>query len=143
MMVEIRPAMPGDCWLILSALREQEVAELAALGHTSEECIRLGLTCGNAMTVFIAGKPAGVFGLADYGEVQVPWAVFTGVIDQHPVAFLRACKRWRESVCGTLVQCVDARNTQAVRWFKWLGFDVSDAEPFGVNGEPFHHVRVS
>lgn len=142
-MVEIRPAMPGDCWLILTSLREREVVELAALGHTSEECIRFGLMAGNAQTLFIDGKPAGIFGIAEYGAERVPWAVFTTAIDEHPIQFLRACKRWRESVCGTLVQHVDARNAPAVRWFKWLGFDVSPAEPMGLNGEPFHKVTVN
>jgi len=141
-MVEIRPTMPGDCWLVLTALRDAEVAELAALGHTSEECIRFGLMFGNAQTVFINGKPAGIFGITEYPDGNVPWACFTTAIDEHPITFLRACKRWRESVCGTLIQHVDARNQEAVRWFKWLGFEVSEPEPLGVNGEPFHRVEI-
>jgi hypothetical protein len=141
-MVEIRPSLPGDSWMVLAALRQQEVDELSALGSTSEECVRLGLQFGNAMTAFIDGEPAGIFGVADYGDHQIPWAVFTKVIDAHPVAFLRASKRWKASHSAKLVQYVDARNERAVRWFKWLGFEVSDAEPLGLNGEPFHKAQV-
>lgn len=142
-MVTIRPTLPGDCWLILSNLRQCEVDELTALGHTSEECLRLGLLYGDAHTVFIDGEPAGIFGITQYTDCAVPWAVFTPVIDQRPLAFLRACREWARHRCGTMVQVVDARNAAAVKWFTWLGFDVLEAEPLGLNGEPFHQVRAS
>ena len=34
---------------------------------------------------------------------------------------------------------VDARNTKAISWLKWLGFTVEEAKPFGPDGLPFHH----
>ena len=80
----------------------------------------------------------------DYGDKAVPWAVFTPVIEAHPIAFLRACKAWAAHRCGTMVQVVDARNAAAVKWFTWLGFQVSeDAEPLGLNGEMFRRVQVT
>lgn len=141
-MVEIRPTLPGDSWLILADLRSEEVIELDAIGVNSEMCMRYGLIRGNAQTVFIHGEPAGIFGICDYGDYQVPWAVFTRAIDRYPLAFLRAARRWVKSVEGTLINYVDVRNERAVKWFAWMGFDVGEPEPYGLNGELFRKVRV-
>lgn len=141
-MVEIRPTLPGDSWLILPNLRQPEVDELAALGVTSEECMRVGLVSGKAETAFINGEPAGMFGVIDYGAYQVPWAVFTTVIDRYPIAFLRAAKRWAESLDRTSVNFVDVRNERALKWFAWLGFKVSEPIAYGLGNEPFSQVRL-
>jgi len=141
-MVEIRPTLPGDTWLILADLRPAEVAEFDALGVTSEECMRIGLARSNAFTMFIAGQPAGMFGLMDFGTYQVPWGVFTTVIDRHPIAFLRAARRWAEALSSTTVNYVDVRNELAVKWFEWMGFTLSEPVEYGLNSETFRQVRV-
>lgn len=142
-MVELRPTLPGDCWLVLSNLRPLEVAELVALGVDSEQCVRFGLMSGNAQTGFIDGEPAGIFGVVDYGEYQVPWAVFTTAIDRHPLAFLRAARCWAKTLTGTVINYVDVRNERAVKWFRWLGFELSEPIPYGLNGELFRQVRTN
>jgi hypothetical protein len=139
-MVEIRPSMPGDSWLVLSNLRQPEVDELEALGVTSEMCLRYGLVYGNAQTIFINGEAAGIFGVMHYEDGNVPWAVFSKVVDRHPIAFLRAAKRWAESLAVSVVNYVDVRNEAAVKWFAWLGFTLGEPVPYGVNGELFRQV---
>jgi hypothetical protein len=141
-MVHIRPSLPGDCWLILADLRPEEVAELAAQGMTSEHCIRFGLLYGNAHTGFINGEPAGIFGIADYGDCKVPWGVFTRAIDRHPIAFLRASREWFQQLGADTVQVVDVRNELAVKWFKWMGLEVGEPQEYGLNGELFAKVTV-
>jgi hypothetical protein len=141
--IYIRPSLPGDTWLILQDLREAEVKELEALGITSEVNVRYGLMHSQAHTVMINDEPVGIFGLMDYGDHVVPWGVFTTVIDRHPLPFLRACKRWANNLKGPAVNVVDARNFQAVKWFKWMGFEVSEPVRHGLNGELFREVRVS
>lgn len=143
-MVYIRPSLPGDTWLILTDLRRPEVEELNALGVSSEVCLRYGILHGAAQTLFIDEKPAGVFGVADYGSHRVPWAVFSTVIDQYPVSFLRAAKRWAESVRGPvpLLNYVDVRNERAVKWFAWMGFEVGEPVAYGLDGELFRKVRL-
>jgi len=37
---------------------------------------------------------------------------------------------------------VDARNTKAINWLRWLGFTVHDPVPFGVAGLPFHRFDM-
>lgn len=139
-MVEIRPSMPGDSWLVLSNLRQPEVDELEALGVTSEMCLRHGLIYGDAQTIFIDGEAAGIFGVMHHEDCNVPWAVFSKVVDRHPIPFLRAAKRWAESLAVSVVNYVDVRNESAVKWFAWLGFTLGEPVPYGVNGELFRQV---
>ena len=132
-MIRIRPSLPGDTWLIKSDLRQAEIDELAALGYTCEECLALGLASGDALTVFINDEPMAMVGVSD----GVLWGVFTRAIDRHPLAFLRASRAFVTSL-PEVVNYVDARNEKAVRWFRWLGFEVSEPVPYGHNGAMFH-----
>lgn len=136
-MIRSRPTLPGDAWLFTD-LREPEVTELAALGVTSHECMRLGMMYSNAQTIFFNDEPAAMWGITAFEGHNVVWAVFTRAIDRHPIAFLRESKRLAESFHCEVVNYVDARNTVAVKWFRWLGFEVSAPEPYGLNGELFH-----
>lgn len=132
-MVRVRPSLPGDSWLIRADLRQAEVNELAAIGHTCEECLRLGMLYSQAETIFIEEECAGMVGVME----GVLWGVFTKVIERYPIQFLRLSRRWIASL-GPVENYVDARNTQAVKWFRWMGFEVSQPVPYGIHGELFH-----
>ncbi len=79
-----------------------------------------------------------MYGIINYGDHSVVWAVFTRAIERHPIAFLRESKRLADAFPCEVVNHVDARNVKAVKWFRWLGFLVSDPEPYGPNGALFH-----
>lgn len=136
-MVEIRETLPGDIWLIEADLRQEEIDELAALGVTCFECMRLGMMHSTAYTAFINDEPAGMFGVLSDGTI---WGVFTNAIDRHPLAFLRASRRVIQDL-GSVSNYVDMRNEKAVKWFRWLGFVVDDPVPYGNSGELFHEFK--
>jgi hypothetical protein len=139
-MITRRPSMPGDRWLIEADLRDAEVMELAALGATCSECMSIGMQHSEAQTLFCDGEIMGMIGVMQDGGRNILWGVFTQAIDRHPVPFLRFCREYVQSLNCEVWNVVDARNEKAVRWFRWLGFDVSAPEFEGVNGEPFHRV---
>lgn len=141
-MVTIRPATLEDIPLVCAALRQDEIEELLALGTTCEENLRAGFSTGTALTALINDQIAGMFGVYLTEAMIFPWGVFTTVIDRKPLAFLRACLRWREALTVQAVNYVDRRNARAVRWFQWLGFDISEPQPYGTNGELFSQVRL-
>jgi hypothetical protein len=59
-------------------------------------------------------------------------------IDRHPIAFLRESRRLADAFDREVVNYVDARNVKAVKWFRWLGFAVSEPVPYGPAGVLFH-----
>lgn len=72
-------------------------------------------------------------------EILVPWSVFTTAIDKHPIRFLKECKTWISRYDMPMMNVVDERNKKTQKWLKWLGFTLSEPEPFGINGEPFRY----
>jgi hypothetical protein len=140
--MRIRESIPGDRWLILSDLREEEELELQALGHSCDDCMRLGLAYSRAYTMFVGDEPMGMFGVMEFGDHNVLWGVFTKAIERHPITFLRASLRFMDDLTHEVVNYVDARNVKAVKWFRWMGFEVSDPVPYGINGELFHAFRT-
>lgn len=136
-MIRSRPTLPGDSWLFTD-FRAEEIAEFAALGATSEECMRLGMLYSNAQTIFFDDEPAAMWGITAYEDHNVVWAVFTKAIERHPIAFLRESRRLADAFQCAVENYVDARNRKAVKWFQWLGFEVSEPVPYGIHGELFH-----
>lgn len=137
----IRPYFPGDLWAVLPGIRESELAEARALGITPELGLRHGIESGETVTVEIDGKIVGIAGVVDQGDYLVPWSVFTEDICRHPITFLRECKRWIAQFDRPMMNVIDTRNERAKSWLTWLGFELGEPEPLGVNGELFHTYR--
>ena len=137
----MRPYLPGDMWQILPHIREVEIAELHAMGGTVEESLRYGIAHSDTVTLELNGKVAGLLGMINRDSYWLPWAVFTNDICDHKIAFLRATRKWVSGFGGPIMNVVDARNTKAIHWLKWMGFDIGKPEALGVNGEIFHTYR--
>lgn len=134
----LRPYYPGDVWLIVNDLSQQEIDECKAVGITPIENIQFGVEHGKTFTLELGGEVAGVVGVIRGNGYDIPWSAFNSVVCKHPVEFLRLCKRWVSEQKEPLRNVVDARHTRAIRWLEWLGFTVGPAEPLGVNGELLH-----
>lgn len=84
-----------------------------------------------------------MFGVLVEEGIAIPWLLTTTTVDRYPLAFWRASKhviaQLRE-VFPFLVQQVDGRYSQALRWAARLGFEVCGAQPFGVDKLPFHPI---
>lgn len=129
-------------------MRERDRDEVRASGGFSpmaalHESLRLSEF---ARTVFIAGEPAAMLGVAIVGNQAVPWLLTTDAVDRYPCAFYRAAKTVLATIAqvyGELVQFVDARYPQALRFVEQLGFEVLPAIPFGAEQRPFHPIRLT
>lgn len=97
------------------------------------------------MAGLIDGKVEFVFGvglLSILGMAGAPW-MLTGIgVTSHqiiPVLLLRSRKvvaEWFETY-DQLENRVDARNVEAVRWLRWLGFEIDEPAPYGPDALPF------
>jgi hypothetical protein len=130
----IVPATAEHIPAIAADLREADREELRAVGCMDPlDCMFHGLAHSEkAWTGLIDEEPVCMFGAVPasiLGNVGRPWMVGTNRLDKHPLVFLRRCKR--EGCLGemrerfdVLTNYVDVRNTRAIEWLMWLGFDV-------------------
>lgn len=133
---------------VLNDIRQADVDELwaAAMTTPEKEMIR---HIDSATTGLVDGVPVCVFGVThtnDISGVAIPWLITTNRLEKHARLFLAHCRgvvMGMRSGCRLLVNYVDARNTRAIKWLRWLGFTL-DAEPiaFGVQGFPFYRFTM-
>lgn len=82
----------------------------------------------------------GVAGASILSETGFPWMIGTHLIEQHAKAFLRRNKQMVQQMLDRyphLENYVDVRNTTAIGWLKWLGFEMQEPQPYGMYRMPF------
>lgn len=96
---------------------------------------RVGLADGRVVCMFGVDKPV-VW--SDWGR---PWLLGAEELPQHARAFLRMNRGYlaeERKKYSYLLNWVDARNKIAVRWLGWLGFEIGEAAPYGVEQRLFY-----
>lgn len=140
MAVEIVRSQPEH--LQAMEIRPEDKAEFwAAAKVDPKDALRASL--GDAWACLVDGEPVAVFGVtppALLGGAAMPWLV--GSVNLNPRLLVKPA---RAILAGwdyeRLENWVDARNTKAIRWLRWLGFTIHPAEPYGVMGLPFHRFE--
>ena len=130
----VRPADRDELWA--SAMVTPEVAMAQGL-EMSYDAVTWMV---DEMPMAIAGISPGSF----LGGVGVPWMVGTTGLVDHPIPFLRASRKMLSSFQerhAHLMNYVDARNTAAIAWLSWLGFEIGEPSPYGLLGLPFHRFE--
>lgn len=150
MRARVVEAQPEHVEAIVADARHADVDELfAATGITPELAMWKGLACStHAWTGFFDDRPVCMFGVAPRSVLSgrgYPWLIGTNLMERHALVFLRECRpnlEQMKSAYNLLENYVDARNVKAVRWLRWLGFDISPAAPYGDLGLPFHYFKM-
>ena len=138
-------ALPCHIPSIAREIREADRQELwAAACLTPEQALWKSLAASSvAWTGLYDSIPVCMFGVAGGSElsgVGMPWMIGTKLVDRYAVQFLRRNKaKVREmlDLYPQLLNYVDARNTRAIRWLKWLGFKLGNPVPYGPYSMPF------
>ena len=150
---EIRPATLEDVsWVGKHACPEdrEECAEL----HGSAERLPSKLrqcwlaSSGYRFTVFLKGQRLAVFGVAKpalLGGKSRPWMI--AACDKKPHArFVLQCGKNAVAIWRTefefLENYVSIKQEATVRWLKRLGFQFSEAKPYGVNKALFYRFYL-
>lgn len=125
-------------------LRPSDVLELqATTGESPEQALKRSAEVSTWWRAAVnqAGQVVAAFGVAPYPSdlpgVGSPWFLASEEIYQHPMQLLRHSKRWVELMqqqYPLLVNYVDVRHHQALKWVSWLGFTFMSTTQ-GVNGE--------
>lgn len=146
--------VPGKllhCMRLGDSLRAEDRAELEALGRPDPhyalvECLQASDVVFAAV---VEGEVAAMFGCSPVTEaptgVGCVWFLTGSAFAAHPRAFVRIARSVMKQLLErypVLVNFIDARYSAAVRWAKWLGFDVKAPVPYGPAGMLFHPARL-
>ncbi|MCM8743625.1 phage protein Gp13 family protein [Pseudomonas koreensis] len=150
MAAEVLPVTAEDVAIILPIVRQADIDEITeALGIPMQRALLEAITGSlNAKKIVVDGLVVAVFGDAPYsilGSVGVPWLISTVHVERHARAFLKVCKPEVQGMLTRhrhLMNYVDARNTAAIRWLKWLGFNFAPAAPYGAKRFLFHQFTM-
>lgn len=148
-MFTVTPATLAHAFRMAPNMRRSDVDEIwAAAYRLPLESLEHGIACSSeAWAALVGDEVACIFGVAPASILAsegCPWMLGTPLIERHALPFLRRCRpvvdHWAE-VYGHLANHVDARNTKAIRWLRWLGFVIHEAEPLGPMALPFHRFE--
>lgn len=146
---KVLPVSVDEADEIAAIVRQADVDEITeALGIPMPHALRMCFGGSlKASKIVIGGKIVAVFGDCTHDrEIGVPWLISTIHVEKRAKSFLQVCKpEVREMLTRhpTLMNYVDQRNTQAVRWLKWLGFRFGEAVPYGPKGFPFYPFQLN
>ena len=98
-----------------------------------------GLVDGEVMNIWGVGKHP------DFNLVGYPWMLASDLVIKHKRLFLRESLIALEVMkkeAPYLINMVDTRNKVAIKWLRWLGFEIYGPEAFGPQGMAFHRFTM-
>lgn len=144
----VLPVSVDEAEAIAAIVRQADIDEITeALGIEMAHALRMCFGGSlKASKIVVGDKIVAVFGDCTHDrEIGVPWLISTIHVDKRAKSFLQVCKGEVQEMLTrhpTLINYVDQRNTQAVRWLKWLGFQFGEAVPYGPKGFPFYPFQL-
>lgn len=128
---------------LAAAMRDMDRMECAALGHSPDEALRIGLSRSMwAMTALVDDKPVAMLGVAPRSMIEgvgVPWmlgsdAIYAGA--RELVRYGPAIIATMEGTFPRLVNMVAAQNERAIRFIRHWGWRIS-SQRVAVGGVDF------
>lgn len=131
-------------------MSELDTQEVWAAGHaTPLEALKFSVMVSRDTKVWLGdGEVVCICGIGNstlISDVGSPWMLASEDLKRFSKQFLRESKRFMAKAKKEhrlLLNYVDARNKPSVKWLKWLGFELLPAEPYGVDGLPFHRFEM-
>lgn len=154
MRLQIRPARPRDAVELAATMRAEDRAEIEAYsGREPLEVLVDGFASSSEVhTARYDGAVMAMWGVVPgppkllTARVGTGWLLSSELVDQHPVAFWRACKVVIEELLerwDLLLNVIDCRHQKALRWARRLGFQLEAPSPCGVQGRLFQRFAIS
>lgn len=132
----------------MDRLRAQDEVEVRLMSKKAPmEAIEASVGLSDEAYIgYIDGKPEAVFGLASmHPGVGSPWFVGTDAVVANAREWLGVAIVWLDrmnTIYPTLTNIVHRKNTKAVRWLRWMGFQFIN-EPVPGHPDFVQFVRYS
>lgn len=146
----IRKPTVYDVVNIIKNAREADKTEaLMFLGKTIQESLENTPQLYNTSMVWeLGGKLLCMYGTTptEDDDKWVVWMLATDDFDKNRKAARINSKRFFDDITDGkkyLFNYVHVAHKNALRWVKWLGFQVGEPEPVGINGELFCKIEVT
>lgn len=147
--VWVRDSKLEDVLVLRETMRREDRDEVWASHHFTPEkallvCYSFSSVCH---TLLFQDTPIAMFGVIPDADVETEatiWFLGSEIIETCKKSFLEACRLFIDGMLGmypVLYNYVDARYRKSVRWLKWCGAEISEAQPWGVENLPFHYIR--
>lgn len=132
------PLVEGDVEVILEdGLRDQDLAELEALGRNPEVSLREAVAASGLLvfTIHVDGRPAGIFGAmpTDVPDLGIAWMLGTPRLLLIRRDLVTEGRRWVEflnNVYPALTNYIDERNSVSWSWLERMGFEFPYTDDF-------------
>jgi len=101
-----------------------------------------------AWSWIVHGEVACMFGIVKpdlLDDESYPWFLTTNLVEKHSRQFARACKMLLPELLHhhpRLIGRVDASYKLSVRWLIWLGAEIEEPAPWGIEGKLFHRFTL-
>lgn len=128
-------------------MRKRDVDEVrAASGRSPRDALVDSLLGSSRAWTMLTerGEPYAIFGVAPWfamPDTGAPWLLATDTFRRYPRFILANTKRYVAEMhrdYPILMNYVDARNTDSLRWLMWSGFQFTGVVPeYGVERRPF------
>lgn len=127
-------------------LRISDQKEIWASHHlTSREALEKCVHMAIFSLTIENGQPMGIFGINPFavtGQKAIIWMLATDDLDKIKHRFLKHSKEFVNMMLAWypyLENWVHAKNVKSIKWLKYLGATIEEAQPYGLDGELFHH----
>lgn len=148
--IEIREVEPGDIDMLVENMREHDKQEVnAATRMGIKNAVKTSVKLSTySKTGLVNDELVCMWGVCPISLISgsgSPWMLGTDLIKEKQRIFLRRSKPWLNDIRKDyryLENFVDERNVMSIKWLKWLGFQIDEAEPYGIHGEPFHKFTM-
>lgn len=136
-----------DLLYLANNLRKIDCLEIKGLGFKNNiEAIKCSIGSSGIVLIVKGEKPFCVFGLSNRTNSigKVVWLVATEKINSYKKDFLilgyQILKLWCREF-GALYNYISIKNTNSIRWLKWLGATFS--EPFFIGKEKYMQFTLT
>jgi hypothetical protein len=148
--MEIVEATEAHAIALAPFLRDADREELTkATGRPIEEILIESVNSLGEHWAFIEnGKTICLLGISEHSWMDsegVIWLVASDEVASHRKDILAMSRNYideKQKHYRLLYNYIDIHNTSSIRWLKWLGFEVQDPVPWGVNGDLFHRFEL-